>query len=230
MARPAEDAGADVVVEVARQRADLEPHLGDRPLQRRTARRAAASRTRRRRSTRARREPRSRARGRAGSGRRVRRVGDDGVEPRRQRRRQRLAQVLPDAPERERRSSSSASMNSSSRSSTSTTASSSMATPNCLAKRSSATDIRSSSPSRRIRRPVTRVRGVHREHAPELRLRRAVALVELDERLGRRLRNRRKAAAQPRDRSGSAIPRPPHPGRTSRRPQPPTRTVGALRR
>ena len=46
----------------------------------------------------------------------------------------------------------------------------------------SATDIRSSSPSSRIRRPHESVGLVQREHAQKLRLERAMALVELGER------------------------------------------------
>ena len=91
VARPAEDAGADVVVEVARQRADLEPHLGDRLL----GGELDAGPPRAEREEDARPSAGQRL-GRAGeeeprSVRRVRRVGDDRVEPTRERRRQRLA-------------------------------------------------------------------------------------------------------------------------------------------
>src|SRR5581483_329617 len=79
-------------------------------------------------------------------------------------------------------SASSCRMKSTRRSSTSTTTSSSIRMPKARVKRSSATEIRSSFAEQDDSSPGDRVRLVHREGAAQLRLRRAVALVELDAR------------------------------------------------
>ena len=103
MARAAEDAGADVLVEVARDVLDHEADLGDRPLQLHGG--AGPSRSEREEDVAApvverlggAREEEGRARGRVG------RIGEDGVEGARQLRRQRPAEVVLDARDRERR-------------------------------------------------------------------------------------------------------------------------------
>ena len=104
MARAAEDAGADVLVEVPRDVLDHEADLGDRALQ--LHRGAGAPRPEGEEHVAAplverlggAREEEGRARGRVG------RIGDDGVERALQLRRQRPAEVVLDARRRERRS------------------------------------------------------------------------------------------------------------------------------
>ena len=220
VARAAEDAGADVLVEVPRDVLDHEADLGDRALQ--LHRGAGASRPEGEEDVAAplverlggAREEEGRARGRVG------RIGDDGVERAHQLRRQRPAEVVLDAVGRERRSGELPLQEGDER----------------------RIDVHDREARDRRGRAVVaheqpeRERGqvvvaeqehaaadegaglVDRQEPPELRVDRAVALVELEPGGRPAPDGARELAHERREPGGTTTPRPPHPGHAAVRP------------